>query len=295
MKKPRRLPKEFQRPVSLKMRELASRRYGKKTRSKKKQNIRWWRGLYQKWLHAVKVFVTMLPALIMMGILLFGGVVFFSPWLTIDSISIVTQENRLASKDVQPAVQQYIGEHLLFTQSREIKQNIQVMFPDITTIVVEKSYPNHLQITLELEELVAEVLFEDGQGASTGKLLWITESGYITEAVSASGTALPKITLTDWGVRPQPVEQIMSIELLETLSNAVAQLESQFSQVVQQRTVYLRAKEIHLTLDTYDLWIDLTTPLDDQLRRYRVLLANVNPEEITQYVDLRISDRVIYR
>jgi len=295
MKKPRRLPKEFQRPVSVKMRELASRRYGKKTRSKKKQTMRWWRGAYQKWLNAFRIFITMLPALIAVSFLLFGGVVFFSSWLTIDSISIITHENRLASKDVQPAVVNYIGEHLLFTQPREIKQNIQAMFPDVTTVTVEKNYPNHLTVSLTLEPLVVEAFFEDGQGASTGKLLWITESGYITEAVSASGTALPKVLLTDWGVRPQPIEQIVEPELLTVLFESEKQLQGQFNQTAQQRTIYLRAKEVHLSLETYDLWFDLTTPMEDQLRRYRVLLANVNPDEITQYVDLRISDRVIYR
>ena len=83
--------------------------------------------------------------------------------------------------------------------------------------------------------------------------------------------------------------------MLAARAEAVEQLQNQFNEAVQQQAFFLRAREIHITLENYDLWFDLSTPIAEQLRRYRVLLENINPGDITQYVDLRISDRVIYR
>jgi hypothetical protein len=64
---------------------------------------------------------------------------------------------------------------------------------------------------------------------------------------------------------------------------------------VTMRVVYLRAQEVHMQVGKVSLWFDARSPLAPQLDRLHVFMNSQAWNEAKQYVDLRLSGRVIYR
>ena len=79
------------------------------------------------------------------------------------------------------------------------------------------------------------------------------------------------------------------------MHNAEQALDEQFGQKVRSRSVYLRAQEFHLLTQQYSLWFDLKSPLEAQLLRYRLFLQTVGKDTAKEYIDLRLTDRVVYK
>jgi hypothetical protein len=96
-------------------------------------------------------------------------------------------------------------------------------------------------------------------------------------------------------VKPDPWKPLLTTEFLQNMKTTEDALQSQFGQLIRNRTVFLRAREYHLQTQTAELWFDLKSPIEEQLARYRLFLQSVPPGSAKQYVDLRIPDKLIYK
>ena len=72
-------------------------------------------------------------------------------------------------------------------------------------------------------------------------------------------------------------------------------LGTEFNQHVLTRTVYLRAREFHFAMGKWSLWFDSSSPLEEQIARYRIFLKEVGLPAVKDYIDLRIAGRVVYK
>jgi hypothetical protein len=61
------------------------------------------------------------------------------------------------------------------------------------------------------------------------------------------------------------------------------------------RTLFLRAQEYHLQTREWTLWFDMRSSIEDHLQRYRIFLREIPHEEVREYIDLRLKDRVVYK
>lgn len=241
-----------------------------------------------------------LAGLILVGAMLFGFLL-FSPIVQVREIQVTRESPRLDIEDVQQALAPMFGRHLFFLSSFEVAGLLREDFPDISTISVSKTYPSTLHVQIELNPLVARLHIlepdEEQALAFTGSTVdFLTEKGiYIATTAAQDPATLPEITIVDWGVRPDPKTQLLDPSLLQRMNAAEITLLRQFGQEVTERRVFLRAQEFHLRIGGIELWFDTKSPLEDQLNRYRIFLRETGLGEVRQYIDLRISDRVIYQ
>lgn len=239
------------------------------------------------------------------GLVVFGlgvfGFILFSPVVQVREIQVTRESPRLDVEDVQKALAPMFGSHLFFLSSYEVSTLLKDHFPDIGEISVSKTYPSTLHVSISLHPLVARlrILEPDEQNvlSYTGATVdFLTDQGvYIATTAAREPETLPEIVVVDWGVRPDPKTLLIQPSLLERMNAAELTLLRQFGQEVSERRVFLRAQEFHLRIGTVSLWFDTKTPLDSQLNRYRVFLREVELSDVREYIDLRISDRVVYK
>ena len=72
-------------------------------------------------------------------------------------------------------------------------------------------------------------------------------------------------------------------------------LRSDFGLSAKDITIFLRAKEFHIRTEKVALWFDLTSPLSVQFQRFRELLKNLPLDQVKEYIDLRIADKIVYK
>lgn len=300
-KSARRLPKRFARPVSRDTKRFVKRKMDRKRKRSKERFRRLKRRLEVlvnsmrasavKWLLALVIFV---------GLITFGFLL-FSPIIQVREIQVTRASPRLDIEDVQQALTPMFGKHLFFLSSYEVANLLREHFPDIEDITVNKTYPSTLHVGIKLHPLVARlrILEPDEQNALsfTGSTVdFLTEEGvYIATTAAKDPETLPEVAIVDWGVRPDPKTQLLDPTVLERMNAAEITLLRQFGQEVTERRVFLRANEFHLRIGNIELWFDMQSPLDMQLNRYRIFLREVSLDEVRQYIDLRISDRVVYK
>lgn len=234
------------------------------------------------------------------GVLLLAlGLILFSPIVLVSGISVYRTEARLDIEQVQQDLAPLFGRHLFFLSISEVKDLLHHNLPDVKEIKVQKEYPSKVLVHVSLEPLVAKlkIISPDADNSGTGTTVdYLTENGKYTATMSPGEVdTLPTIRVVDWATYPVPGAQIMTPDFLEGMTRAARALEVQFGHTIVERTVFLRARELHLKTDAYTLWMDMTVPLEDQLIRYRTFLQAIDPGEVQEYIDLRLSDRVIYK
>ena len=107
---------------------------------------------------------------------------------------------------------------------------------------------------------------------------------------------LPVIKLVDWGVRPVKGDKLISAEFLSEVESAEKSLSEQFGHTITDLTVFLRAQEYHIGIEKgIELWFDRVSSVDEQLKKYKTLLRNADISKVESYIDLRLSDRVVYK
>lgn len=238
------------------------------------------------------------------GVVLFGlGFLLFSPILHVREIRVRRTDIRLDAEAIQRSLAPIFGRHLLFLSTQEIASLVRSVAPDLTEMTVRKHYPSRLVLHLTLEPLLAQIAIsspdDEGTALGSGTLAIpydvLTAQGRFVVYPVLHLPTLPLIRVVDWGVRPEPGQVLLAPIFLERLLKAEEALEQEFGLEVRGRTVFFRAREFHLTTLPLTLWFDLHSPLEDHLRRFRTFLASEAAAEAWQYVDLRLSDRIVYK
>jgi hypothetical protein len=242
------------------------------------------------------------------------AVALFSPIFTVREVRIARSDARIDIERVQRLLRPLFGRHLAFLSSQEVlpllKDGLpgnatvppEPGLPDLASVQVSKRYPSSLLLKLSLDPLIARLQITQSVGAkaATGSLTadFLTSQGvyvaYTPDQVG-SGTALPLLKIVDWITPPEPFKPLLDEEFLKAIRNAEKAIAEQFGQQVSSRTIYLRGQEFHLLTKEYSLWFDLKSPLDIQLQRYRLFLQALGKTAAKEYIDLRLTDRVVYK
>ena len=296
------LPKRYNRRVSEQTRRLVGRRYKRRLECKKERIRR----VFRRTQHAAKEWKSSAVRWAIItsagGILCVLLLLLFSPLLHLREITVRRLNPRLDIEHVQQVLSPIFGRHLLFLPASEVKEMLYTNMNDINTIEVEKEYPSKLIVTIGLHPLIArlEIVNPDAEaapeaGTGTG-VDFLTEEGvYVTTATQQEAEGLQTIRLVDWGVRPAPGEALVPPEILARLQETREALRLQFGHTIELQTIYLRAQEYHLLADGMSLWFDMRSSLEQHLQQYRIFLQSVPRSEVHQYVDLRLTDRIVYR
>jgi hypothetical protein len=315
LRSPRRLPQRYNRRVTPQMRDFAKRRQRHRKELILRKWSKLWRRMQRKGENAREVSVKLAPWILGTVAVILTGSFLFSPIFTVKEIRIARNDARVDIERAQRLLRPLFGRHLFFLSSQEVLPLLENGLPptadrpaesgiiDLQNVEVSKRYPATLQLRLTLDPLYSRIRFVQSTAsvvAATGAITadFITSEGvyvaYTPDQVG-SGMLLPLLTVTDWKDPPQPFSQVVQPELLKSMQHAEQALLQQFGQVVRSRTVYLRAQEFHLQTPEFSLWMDSRTPLDAQLMRYRIFLQSAGKAAAKEYVDLRLTDRVVYK
>lgn len=304
---PKRLPRQFNRTTSKKVLQYVKKR---KRSSNPRQSLRFKRSARRA--QKITSFIRQyglkiaLSTLLTVGIILFL-VLIFSSIITVRKIAFDDTTVRIDKETVQNALKPLFGTHLFMVGRSSVLPLLQEVYPDVTNVELKKVYPDTLQLTFELNPLIAKLQIidevESDEVAQTITSSGVTNTHFITATGLYVQIALPTDTeldlplydITDWSVRPQPNQILLLPELLVAMQQAEAVLVQQFGYTITKRIVYVRAQEFHLQIGDRSLWFDVASPIADQLQRYRTFLETKINFPMKEYVDLRLSGRVVWK
>ncbi len=309
LRPPSRLPKSLNRPTGPMAQSIAKRYSRAPARGFKRRREQFGRNT-RRWNKSLKVFwveFRMWLAILLAAVILVGiCTLLFSPIFNVKQIQIRRQDPRIDIEEIQQALSPLFQGRLLFVSKAQVTEMLSEQFPDIRSVDIEKTYPSTLAVSLYLDPVIAELDLEGedqpvvtGTGATeTGSMTYayVTSRGHaVFSSIKLSKEKLPRIILVDWGVRPANRSLVIAPAVLRTLFDARNTLQTDFGYQVTGMTMYLRAQEFHIRLEKVSLWFDLSSPLDVQFRRFREFLRSLSLDQVKEYIDLRISDRVIYK
>ncbi len=303
------LPKKFNRHVSGSTRSFVERRHKRHQQYARERWNRVVRRSRHLFVSGVGSLRQWLWVIIVGGIIAIIAFFLFSPSLRVHEIRLVNRDPRMNTELIMKSLAPIFGRQLLFVSTREVQIRVRDSVPDVKDVTISKGYPSKLSISITLHPLIARLVIENpdgsiaheaapttGTGAQPVDQDFLTDNGlYVSVPSGASGTLLPVMNIVDWAVRPVPSTPLLSLDLLQRVSQTEQALREQFAAKISSRTVYIRAREFHFALPQYALWFDVSSPLSDQLERYRTFLKNVGPSQAHHYVDLRLTGRIVYR
>ncbi len=287
------------------VRTVVARRHARTARLRRERALRWQRRAARGW-NQLRATVRRwwLTALIA-GSALAMVIILFSPLLQVREIRVSRKDARLDVEAVLRALQPLFGRHLLLVTAGDAEARIRSVLPDVAAVRLKRHAPSRLAVTVEQEALAARITLHPvrQEAAGTGAQAvpaaehhYLTVSGlYVRLPIAASGALLPEVKVTDIPALPQPGTRLVPPELLTRMREAERILTEEFGAAVPYRTIHVRAREFHLSVGRWSLWFDLTSPLSDQLSRYRTFLQSPGVREASQYVDLRLAGMIVYR
>lgn len=293
------------------MRTFVARRHQRHKRLSMEWRSRQWRRVQRAIADIARV-VRRWILWVMLGFAaLCGAILLFFPVFDVREIRIEKRDPRIDEETVQKALAPLFHRQLSFLTERDAEEPLRRVMPDLDSVRVRKEYvARRLSLSIALHPLLWQLQIESPGGAppprsGSGAALpappsprrdFLTVRGlYVTAPPPSTAVVLPVVRIVDWGVRPTPGTQLLPIEMIERVQDAEAALREEFGLTVKSRTIFLRAREFHLQVGSVALWFDLQSPLAEQIGRYRLFLATVGKNEVKEYVDLRLSGRVVYR
>lgn len=312
LRSPRRLPSRFNRDISPSTRRLVRKRHRapfaysferwSRVGKRLKRRFFSWKGSLVRLL--LIALVSLVPVILIL--------VTFSPLFRVQEVRVLRTDLRLDLEHIQSAMAPLFGRHILSVSDEEVEMLLEsplpdtqrAAVPDLSQLAVRRRYPNALSLEIKLDPIIARLRIEEPEASAasaSGNTLvrdYLTSKGmYVaySSVQAGSGLSLPLITLVDWGSRPEPWKEVIGENLLQALREAEKAIAEQFGHGIRERRVYLRAQEFHLHTPTYALWLDLKSPLQDHLKRYRLFLKTVGTGVAKEYVDLRLRERVVYK
>ena len=322
----RRIPKSAQRKASNYSRKVA-RKHVRKTKQLRRSNastklIRQWqrleRSIRASFKH-VKIWIASLVVALVGCLVLFF---LFSPVFSVTSIKVNRQDRRVDIEEIQQLLSPLFGKHMLFVSPIALEHTVREAYPEVSSVAVEKRFPHDLHVTILMDSVAAPVFIGDPEQTEAdarplltppeeGELPEIREEDALHHYITAGGIyleypfvlpipgdtelVLPLLYLVDWAVKPAHRQELLEPELVRDLGRARDILQDSFGHSVHFITIYVRAREFHIETERIVLWFDFATPLTQQIERYREFLRTIPLEDVEEYIDLRLHDRVVYR
>ncbi len=240
-------------------------------------------------------------------VLTVAAILLFAPMFDVRYIHVRRQDPRIDIEDTQQALSPLFKQRLLLVTKGQVTTLLEPEYPDIERVEIEKQYPSTLSVSIFLEPVAAAVIIDDlsdspmtqsGAAVSgSGTFTYVTRSGlFVSSPIKlASGVPIDTLRITDWGIRPQNRMPMIDPEFLKTIFSARDSLRTDFGLVSKDILVFLRAKEFHIKTNRVSLWFDLTSPLSVQFQRFREFLKTLSLDQVKEYIDLRIADKIVYK
>ncbi len=311
LRSPRRLPKQFRRPVSASTRKVARHYYAtneRRLRKRKERIVRLVRRLSQLGRVIASEFRLWLFISTVVVAVAVGLVLLFAPLFDVRQIQVRRQDSRIDPEDVQNILSPIFRRRMVLVTRGEIRSLLQQRYPDIVNVEIEKDYPSTLKVTVSLEPVVAAIAIESHEnelGTESGsvktqsgsqKYTYITEKGYLVSSpIQLTKEPLETLTMTDWNIRPQERTVLLDPKQMKTIFLARDTLRRDFGLSAKKIIVYLQAQEFHIKTPKVTLWFDLRGDLPLQFERFRVFLKTLSLDVAKEYIDLRIMEKVIYK
>ncbi len=303
LKKARRLPKHLNRPASPFVRSMAKKYYRTTMVRRRMRTISHGTRKWTKVASAVgsefKVWIGIAAIISVLAVI---GILLFSPIFDVKQIQVRRQDARLDVEEVQEVLKPLFRTRLPFITKNQVFGMLQEHYPDIRNIEIAKEYPSTLIISAYLDTVAARLALDEpvygtGSTSGSGSYAYVTTDGYaVFSPIALAGAEnLPTLKITDWGVKPTNRTFLLSPDFLQTIFQARDMLADNFGFQVTDIMVYIRAQEFHVRANKVSLWFDIASPLALQFQRFRDFLKTVPLDQVKEYVDLRISDRVIYK
>jgi hypothetical protein len=216
------------------------------------------------------------------------------------------QDTRIDIEDIQKLLSPLFGRHLFFLPTSSITSTVRDAYPEVSSVEVQKHFPQEIKLTLFMDPLVADVRIgapqdteETMTATGSGLFQYLTSRGifleYPTPLRAPEDEERLQLRIVDWAVKPSHRQKLLPPELLQTMRNAESILRESFGHHISSVTLYVRAQEFHVQTERLSLWLDTATPLMQQIDHYREFLRSLPPGSATEYIDLRLHDRVVYR
>ena len=300
--RPHRLPRQFRRPVSRTSTSVASksihlqerrkrRRHEQFVRMKKRgqQLFTFIKAESYLWLFIALTVITCVTILALL----------ISPYFNVREITVRRQDARIDPQEVQSLLSPLYREKLVLVTQAEVENLLTTSFPDITAVRIEKTYPSSLTVTLMLEPVVAAVRLvadETGTGSTKqGQYAYLTRNGvFYRVPIPITTEKLETFDIVDWGQEPQDRMEILSPILLQRALLARDILKRDFGLETVRIRLFIRAREFHISTPKLALWFDLRSELPVQFDRFRAFLRTLSLAQAKEYIDLRITDAVVY-
>lgn len=308
LKRPRRLPAHLNRSASPYMQSVARKFHSQARRSRRRRerlraSIRRASKFGQAFLAELKLWLIVLAGISVVSVF---ATLLFSPAFNVREIRVRRYDARLDIGEIQQVLAPLLSERLFFVTRNHVLSLLQASDPDVTSADIEKDYPNELTVTIHLRPLIAELAIDPPMSAPTSgsgsamrekaKYVYLSARGsVVTSPVNLSKTPLPVLHVTDWGRAPENRQLLVSSSFIVTVFQARDTLRENFGLPITRITLFVRAREFHIRLNKVEIWFDLASPLPLQFQRFREYLQTFPLDRTGQYVDLRISDRVIYK
>lgn len=231
----------------------------------------------------------------------------FAPFFDVREMKVRRQDPRIDPEDIQETLSPLFKQRLILVTRSQVATMLQAEYPEIERVEISKDYPSTLSVSVYIEPAIAELKIADDDeavsgsgstatGSGTGVFAYVTRKGFfVTSPIRLSGGPYPLLTITDWGIRPQNRTAFLSPSFLQTIFNARDTLVRDFGLESQSITVFQRAQEFHIKTNKATLWFDLRSPLNVQFQRFREFLKTLSLDQVKEYIDLRIADKIIYK
>ena len=307
LKKPIRLPRNLRRSASPATRRFAIKHYRSADRRswrRKEFVVRFGRKATKIWsviASEFRLWMVIAAAGIVIVIL---AILLLSPFFDVRSMHIRRQDARIDPEEIQQTLSPLFKQRLVLVTRTQVASMLQAEYPDIERVEIGKEYPSTLNVTVYLDPVIARVTLDEDEKTESGSLagsgntlhLYVTRRGFfVASPITLTSSPLPTLILTDWSIRPDNRQRVLDPDFLREIFLARDILRRDFGLSTTGIMVYVRAKEFHIRTNKVVLWFDLQSPLPVQFQRFRQLLKTVSMEQIKEYADLRIADKIVYK
>ena len=238
-----------------------------------------------------------------------SAVLLFAPFFNVRRINIERRDPRIDPGDIQQTLSPLFNQRLVLVTKAQVASMLTGDYPDITSIAIGKQYPSTLSVSITLEPVIAEITMEEASvkqsetqsgaiktGTGTTEYSYITSKGtYVTSPIRLTKQKIERITITDWNMLPQNRTKLITPDVLRTIFLARDTLRRDFGLEPIKIIVYLRAQEFHIKTPKGTLWFDERTDLPMQFQRFREFLKEIPLDQVKEYIDLRIADKIVYK
>jgi len=225
-----------------------------------------------------------------------GAIAFFVFYFSVKEVIIHKDENDLNIRhgEILQMLQLVKGKNLFILSEDFLEKQLQIRFPELDSVIIEKDYPQTLRVQVKTSPIVLRLVYSV-EGELEKFRGYIGEKGrFFINGDDSVFTVYEQNTRKDF---IQPLDKIFKKEEISEIFEGKKMLEAVTKRKIVSADLLKNAQEIHF-VDEKDIryWLFLGKDFDVQISKLERTLQEKNIyEKPLLYVDLRIGRKVIYK